>query len=1355
MSRRTRSYSLDNDTRTIRVGGTPVIDLSTSATNTVKTVGGAASQAVQVAATGDDDNIDLVLSPKGSGTIDFNGQFKFPTADGSANQVLSTDGSGQLSFSTISTNSVSQGNSSIAVADTGTGTVTIAVDGATIATFSSSSALNLSNITNAITLPTGTTGQRPAGVAGMLRYNTSTDKIEGYTTAGGWAELGASESEAEVADSGGGVIGIGLNTKNIDTFLTTAYDSAWYYAVTRDEVNGQNATQRISLVHNDTDAFVGVSHISATDPDNDYLALDADIDSGTVRLRGTGSTATNSISYYRVPLGDNTTNLESGNIKNFILNDTTTTTANVNSYVDTGDSTSISTTQKTIDSWAKTAYNSAIYFTINRDETNDEIQMAKYNVTHNGTATFMNKTHVVNSDDNNDYISVSTTMESNTVKLQATGVSETNSLSYYRIGLGATTVLAASDAVKTFYNSDVDDSQEILDTFSAASGRGAKYLITGKNTDTNATVVTEVLLTHDGSDAYVTAYGATSSTGATDEIFDFDADITSGNVRLLVTAVSANWAVIGHRVLLGDSESTTYDGSTADSHRTLDTVTVSSAATQIDTFNTSDHTGAFYVVTGYNATEGSASTQEVMVIAHDGNVYVSNGPLVSSKSTSQLSFTATISDGVVSLKASSSSGDSTTVSAWRIHIQRDAGGLPVIDSWNASSNRAAKYYFSVNDTETNKLTNTEALVVHNGTTSFINQYGTINTSDSSIITLATDLESNTVKVRANAGSARVTGYRILLQDDQTASSTSDSSILAEASVSQPNTRTNVNTYTDYGASTQITQSGKIVDDYLLSSYDSVWYLGTYKNETDSDIQSSKISLVHNGSAVYSTTSTVNASDLSGAYGTVTSTVADSKVKLNIVGGTDLNSYSYYRIGLGSSTALATSGAITTFANNDVDSAAEQIDTWAFASYRGAKYYISAKNSDTGEVTSTEALLTHNGSTAFISQFNSVNTSSGYPITLTADINGSNVRLLAAATSSNWSIVGLRILLSDSETNSNDGSTSTQGYTLNTVSNVSSSATEIDSFSSSTTNQAWYVAVANSPTEGTSSISEVSVLTDGTNAYVMDGPYVSSKDTAQLSFSASVISGTVSVKASSTSGDSTNVSLYKIQMYRPNAGAATASTVDTFETDAVTGAFYVFCGYSADEGTASVQEVMVVTGGDSPYGSDAFLVQGPAISSGNSDMLTFDASLSGTTVSVTAESSTGANAIVSGYRVNLLRGDGGEVAANVTVASDETISGQKNFAQEVGLQVIASAPSTVTNLAHIYAKDVNVSPGVDRAEVFVQDELGNETKISPHNAEGEWEYFSRNRITGKTVRINMEEMIRDIEQLTGKTYIKDQ
>ena len=87
---------------------------------------------------------------------------------------------------------------------------------------------------------------------------------------------------------------------------------------------------------------------------------------------------------------------------------------------------------------------------------------------------------------------------------------------------------------------------------------------------------------------------------------------------------------------------------------------------------------------------------------------------------------------------------------------------------------------------------------------------------------------------------------------------------------------------------------------------------------------------------------------------------------------------------------------------------------------------------------------------------------------------------------------------------------------------------------------------------------------------------------------------------------------------------------------------------------------------------------------------------------------------------------------------------------IEMGVLDSDPSTTADFAHIYAKDDTSS-----AEVYVRDEAGNVTKLSPHNKQGEWEYFSRNTITGKTVRVNMEEMIKDIEKLTGKKYIKEE
>ena len=76
------------------------------------------------------------------------------------------------------------------------------------------------------------------------------------------------------------------------------------------------------------------------------------------------------------------------------------------------------------------------------------------------------------------------------------------------------------------------------------------------------------------------------------------------------------------------------------------------------------------------------------------------------------------------------------------------------------------------------------------------------------------------------------------------------------------------------------------------------------------------------------------------------------------------------------------------------------------------------------------------------------------------------------------------------------------------------------------------------------------------------------------------------------------------------------------------------------------------------------------------------------------------------------------------------------------------PSGVTDSAHIYAKDDSAS-----SEVYVRDEGGNVTKISPHNEQGDWEFYSKNTKTGKTVRVNMEKMIRKLEEFTGESFIE--
>ncbi len=80
----------------------------------------------------------------------------------------------------------------------------------------------------------------------------------------------------------------------------------------------------------------------------------------------------------------------------------------------------------------------------------------------------------------------------------------------------------------------------------------------------------------------------------------------------------------------------------------------------------------------------------------------------------------------------------------------------------------------------------------------------------------------------------------------------------------------------------------------------------------------------------------------------------------------------------------------------------------------------------------------------------------------------------------------------------------------------------------------------------------------------------------------------------------------------------------------------------------------------------------------------------------------------------------------------------------------SKPTAVADHGFLYTKNDSGT-----AEVYVLDAADNETKISPHNAQGEWEYYSKNTKTGKTVRINMERLVRDLETLTGRKYIENE
>jgi hypothetical protein len=111
----TAPQTLTNKTLTTPTLTSPIIDViddsngneeikfttTTSAVNELTVANAATGNAPEISATGDDTNIDIKITPKGTGKVVLDG-IKYPNSDGSVGQVLSTDGSGNLSFTTIS-----------------------------------------------------------------------------------------------------------------------------------------------------------------------------------------------------------------------------------------------------------------------------------------------------------------------------------------------------------------------------------------------------------------------------------------------------------------------------------------------------------------------------------------------------------------------------------------------------------------------------------------------------------------------------------------------------------------------------------------------------------------------------------------------------------------------------------------------------------------------------------------------------------------------------------------------------------------------------------------------------------------------------------------------------------------------------------------------------------------------------------------------------------------------------------------------------------------------------------------------------------------------------------------------------
>ena len=574
-----------------------------------------------------------------------------------------------------------------------------------------------------------------------------------------------------------------------------------------------------------------------------------------------------------------------------------------------------------------------------------------------------------------------------------------------------------------------------------------------------------------------------------------------------------------------------------------------------------------------------------------------------------------------------------------------------LDTFSASNFRGAKYFISINNTTSNEVQSCEVLVVHDGTTAFVQEYNTMisNAEATPLATFTADIDSGNVRLRGangTAGTCRVSMYRILLSDSESSRSGTPIAIVGSTAIGQITT-TEVDHVTATIDSRQGFETEEIIDEFASTKYDSAYYLAIAKDMTDGRLAFHKYSVLHGTSddstiEAFVTDSSVVRSE---EYDVVTANAAveegSNNVQLKLTGindgSTTLSAFvNAYRIGLGDDDSTGYAGEESALAtveiNTDVDSASESIDTFAHADHRGAKYFVSVMNASGGEVMNTELLVVHNGSAAFITSYNehsSGNTgaaSTDVLCTFTAAIDGSNVVVSAAGLQTNLRIHLYRILLADDQS----ASTSTN---VNVISakTVSSSATLIDSFNTSTYAAAHYIIIGSKSND--SCIMEATVISDGTTASISEGPQVSTEETPLLNLTVNQVSATAVVQASATSGASTTVNAYRIHI--PVPAGTQYTEIDSFAHANTQGAMYVAVTHQTDDKSA-IDEVMVVTDGTDAYN----VVHGINTASASTKLVNWTTAVDGTNAKVRASlADTRAQGTINAWQVHLDRAAG--------------------------------------------------------------------------------------------------------------------
>jgi len=213
--------------------------------------------------------------------------------------------------------------------------------------------------------------------------------------------------------------------------------------------------------------------------------------------------------------------------------------------------------------------------------------------------------------------------------------------------LSGSTVTTASTAAAT------------VNSFAASEFRSARYTVQITNLTDSTYQITEIILIHNGTTPEITEYG-TISTGAAAEA-TFDADISSGNVRLRATPASSDTMVI--KVV---RTALTADNAGSNSGSTI--TTTSTAVATANSFGASEFRSARYTVQITNSTDSTYQVTEIILIHNGTTPEITEYGTVFTGAAVEATFDADISSGSVRLRVTPASSDTRVIKVVRHSI---------------------------------------------------------------------------------------------------------------------------------------------------------------------------------------------------------------------------------------------------------------------------------------------------------------------------------------------------------------------------------------------------------------------------------------------------------------------------------------------------------------------------------------------------------------------------------------------------------------------------------------------------------------------------------------------------------------